>query len=91
MGIKGHCRQEGGSGVVRRKLVGTENAVDMPKVIRPSWTSAQLPAVCAKVILLGESGVGKTSIVYAYKYGFPSVPSLSCKPTIGAHYSNFEL
>lgn len=72
-------------------VVSSCRAIDVPRVARPSWTSARLPPLRAKVILLGESGVGKTSLVYAYKYGFPSVPSLSCRPTIGAHYSNFEL
>jgi GTPase SAR1 family protein len=61
--------------------------VEVPTVVKPMWTAPQ-PPVKAKMILLGESGVGKTSLVYAYKYGSELLP---CKPTIGAHYANFEL
>uniref|UniRef100_A0A915CQ56 Uncharacterized protein n=1 Tax=Ditylenchus dipsaci TaxID=166011 RepID=A0A915CQ56_9BILA len=42
----------------------------------------------SKVIVLGNSGVGKTSIIYNHKYGSGLLP---CNATIGASYMNFDL
>ncbi|KAI1730098.1 ras family domain-containing protein [Ditylenchus destructor] len=42
----------------------------------------------SKVIVLGNSGVGKTSIIYNHKY---RSGLMTCNATIGASYMNFDL
>ena len=41
-----------------------------------------------KIIIIGDSGVGKTSLLEAYTYN--SVSTL-CKPTIGAEFTKKKL
>lgn len=43
----------------------------------------------SKIIVLGNSGVGKTSIIYSHKYGGKEL--ISCNATIGASYVNCDV
>ncbi|KAI1719122.1 ras family domain-containing protein [Ditylenchus destructor] len=59
-----------------------------------SGAFSNLPEHCSKlpprskVIVLGNSGVGKTSIIYNHKY---RSGLMTCNATIGASYMNFDL
>jgi putative ribosome biogenesis GTPase RsgA len=62
--------------------------LDVPRIVKAKWTTGPMP-IRAKVILLGEAGVGKTSLVYSLKYGCTRL--LQCNSTIGAHQNTFDM
>ncbi|CAD5213918.1 unnamed protein product [Bursaphelenchus xylophilus] len=54
----------------------------------PETAMSITPMRKSKIILLGNSGVGKTSLLYSHKYGPDVTP---CSATIGASYVNCEM
>ncbi|CAD5208984.1 unnamed protein product [Bursaphelenchus okinawaensis] len=57
-------------------------------VWEPETSISVQPMKKSKIILLGNSGVGKTSLLYSHRYGPDVTP---CSATIGASYVNCEM
>ena len=54
----------------------------------PATTTAGLRKSFAKVVVIGDSGVGKTSLIQVFEH---NKFSQAFKPTIGADFSNKEM
>ncbi|KAL3087283.1 hypothetical protein niasHT_020546 [Heterodera trifolii] len=80
--------------IKRQRCTWREQLVEVPSVAAPWEATAaeRLGTRRSKVIMLGDSGVGKTSIVFSHKYGpNPALLNSPSNATIGASYTNFDM
>lgn len=70
-----------------RVMYATEKVKSAVRDLEPE-ISVENHARKSKIVVLGNSGVGKTSIIYRHRYGAELGP---CNPTIGASFVNCKM
>ncbi|KAL3122924.1 hypothetical protein niasHT_010324 [Heterodera trifolii] len=91
---KSNDYEEESHAIKRQRCTLREQLVGVPSVAAPWEATAaeRLGTRRSKVIMLGDSGVGKTSIVFSHKYGpNPALLNSPSNATIGASYTNFDM